>query len=51
MAVFRQVLNDVRNSLENVFEPDIVEPALFGVSLRQSQRASQPIAGTMSRHQ
>jgi hypothetical protein len=31
----------VRHGLENIFQPGIVEPALFGVGLRQSEGSDQ----------
>jgi len=39
--VLSHVLNDVGNSLENVLKPEVIEPALFGVGLRQSERSYQ----------
>ena len=41
VAVLSHVLNDVGNSLENVLKPEVIEPALFGVGLRQSERSYQ----------
>jgi hypothetical protein len=39
--VFGQVLDDFRYRFKDVFKPNIVETALFGVGLRQSQRSQQ----------
>jgi hypothetical protein len=41
VAVLSQVLKEVRNCFKNILKPDIVEPTLFGVSLRQSERSNQ----------
>ena len=41
ISVFGQILHRVGHGLENIFQPGIVEPALFGISLRQPKGPEQ----------